>query len=181
MGNATSPSPCIRLATLSDTSQPEVDFRDTSFFQHGPTSSRQLPTPAEVFKRSGSAGRAVIVFEELNLAVKMDHPKYLRLEEAQTMRAIRNAFRHGEVPVPEVFGWRKTEERNYIYLELIRGQTLRAAWSFLTEVDKNSIAVELSRIVSSMRTVTHDSNEAVLIGGWACDPLYSQLCLASAS
>ncbi|KAK4544874.1 hypothetical protein LTR36_003778 [Oleoguttula mirabilis] len=79
------------------------------------------------------------------------------------MRALRQAFPQGEVPVPEVFGWRRHEGQNFIYMSLIHGPTLREAWSSLTEGDKQSISVGLSGIVWSLQQITHDS-PGMLIG-----------------
>jgi len=60
----------------------------------------------------------------------------VRLEEAQTMRALKSIFPSGEIPVPEVYGWRKHEGYNYIYLSLIPGSTLRQAWPTLQDGEK---------------------------------------------
>lgn len=87
------------------------------------------------------------------MAVKINHEPYLRLEEAQTMWAVRRLFPDGEVPVPEVFGWRKYDGRVFIYMSLIPGKTLREAWSSLTIDDKNSLQVKLREIVASLKQI----------------------------
>lgn len=97
-------------------------------------------------------------FEHLSLAVKFGDSSYLRLEEAQTMRAIRQVFVNSEVPVPEVFGWRKHGDQNFIYMSLIPGQTLREAWPTLTKKDKTLIRGDLSRIVRELRQVGQGSS-----------------------
>lgn len=149
--------PRIDISSLPDSSEVEIDFHDTSFFQLSPDPFPQLPTPASILEQWPDHGGGVIKFEHLNLAVKLGDSSYLRLEEAQTMRAIRQAFPHHDVPVPEVFGWRKYGDQNFIYMSLVRGQTLREAWQSLTEADKESICGELSRIVAALRQITQDS------------------------
>jgi hypothetical protein len=46
-------------------------------------------------------------------------------------------FVHGEITVPEVFGWRRHDGFVFIYMSLIRGRNLREAWPSLTERDKD--------------------------------------------
>ena len=149
--------PVIDASLLPDISNPEIDFHDTSFFQSSKLPFPQLPTPTAVFEQYPRIGNGVVKFEHLNLAVKVGQSEYLRLEEAQTMIAIRRAFPNHEVPVPEVFGWRKYGGFNLIYMSLIRGLTLREAWPTLTEKDKGSISSELGRIVAALRRAAPSS------------------------
>ncbi|PNY21222.1 Uncharacterized protein TCAP_07279 [Tolypocladium capitatum] len=149
--------PCIDIFSLPDVLEAEIDFYDTSFFQSSAAPSPQLPTPSSILAQWPKLGSGVVKFEHLHLAVKFGDSTYVRLEEAQTMRAIRQAFPHNDVPVPEVFGWRKHGDQNFIYMGLIRGPTLRQAWGSLTEAEKKSICGELSRIVEALRRITPDS------------------------
>ncbi|RSL82348.1 hypothetical protein CDV31_016943 [Fusarium ambrosium] len=149
--------PYIDISSLPDVSKPEVDFHDTSFFQSESDTCPQLPTPAWILKQWQNQGSGVITIDHLNLAIKFGDSSYLRLEEAQTMRAIRQAFPQSDLPVPEVFGWRKYGDQHFIYMSLIRGKTLREAWKSLTRADKESICDELSRIVIALRQITHTS------------------------
>lgn len=151
------PSPLIDISSLPDVSRAEIDFLDTSFFNSGQLPIPQLPTPAWVRQQGSRRGARVVKFEHLNLAVKLGPSSYLRVEEAQTMRAIWQLFRHDEVPVPEVFGWRKYENWTFIYMSLVRGPTLREAWPSLTEGDKELISGELSRIVAALRRINQGS------------------------
>jgi hypothetical protein len=152
--------PLIDISSLPDISKAEADFHDTSFFQCDPSLPLpQLPTPASLFQESPDRGYGVIRNERLKLAVKYGSPDDVRLEEAQSMRAIRQAFPHNDVPVPEVFGWRKQERRTFIYMSLIGGPTLRQVWSSLTDADKESICCELSRIVTALRRVSQGSSD----------------------
>lgn len=140
-----------------------MDFRDTSFFRSGDP-SLQLPSPAAIFQQFPDKGACVVKFEHLNLAVKIGHCSYMRLEEAQTMRAVRQVFANNEVPVPEVFGWRKYGDLNFIYMSLIPGQTLREAWPTLFEADKTLICSDLSRIVRELRRVSQGTSGKRFIG-----------------
>jgi hypothetical protein len=143
---------CIDISSLPDISEVEMNFYDTSFFLD---SSRKLPSPAEVLqhKRSGT-GRGIVRFEEHYLAVKFGPSAEVRLEEAQTMRAVRQACLPGEVPVPEVFGWRQYEGQNFIYMGLVDGETLREVWPSLIDADKQNICARLKCIVRCLQKIT---------------------------
>ncbi|KAK7430658.1 hypothetical protein QQZ08_002700 [Neonectria magnoliae] len=143
--------PYIDISTLPDISKAEMDFLDSSFFQSDKSPRPQLPTPTSIIQQYGDGGARVVKIESLNIAVKINHASYLRLEEAQTIRVIRQIFPNGEVPVPELFGWRRHGDQIFIYMSLIHGQTLREAWSSLTEDEKVSIRNELGQIVTSLR------------------------------
>ena len=138
-----------------------MDFLDSSFFQSDESLIPQLPTPVSIIEQYGDKGARVIKIEDLNVAVKIDQASYLRLEEAQTMRAIRQIFPNGEVPVPEVFGWRRYNDQVFIYMSLVHGQTLREAWSSLTVDDKTSIRRDLGQIVASLRRITRGSPDVI--------------------
>ncbi|ORY71312.1 uncharacterized protein BCR38DRAFT_416435 [Pseudomassariella vexata] len=99
------------VSSLPDTSIAEVDFVETSFFHSHALASPQLPTPANVLKENPDLEEGVAIYKKLNLAIKFGGPSYLRLEEAQTMRAVKRAFPNNEVPVPEVFGWSKYRDK----------------------------------------------------------------------
>ena len=145
--------PVVEVSSLPDASQSEVDFLDTSFFQsNGASPLPSLPTPAEIYQKFHS-DRGVFKFDSLNLVVKVGHPSSVRLEEAQAMIAVRRAFPNGEVPVAGVFGSRRKDGVNYIYMSLISGTTLGGVWPSLTDHEKESICGELSRIVAALRQV----------------------------
>jgi hypothetical protein len=153
--------PHIHISALPDISKANVDFLDSSFFQSAKSPRPELPTPASIIQQYGDNGACVVKIESLNLVVKINQASYLRLEEVQTMLAIRQVFPNGEVPVPEVFGWRKYEDQVFIYMSLVHGQTLREAWSSLTVDDKRSLQSDLSQIVASIRRITQDSPHVI--------------------
>lgn len=95
------------------------------------------------------------MFEDLNLVVKSGHRQHGRLEEALTMRALRNTFPDGEVPVPEVFGWKIRGESEYIYMGLVPGVRLFDAWDSLSAEDKASICEHLGKIRMELQKLKH--------------------------
>ncbi|KAL8380601.1 hypothetical protein RB595_005057 [Gaeumannomyces hyphopodioides] len=151
--------PSIHVSLLPDASLTEIDFRDTSFFQSKDAEQAGLPSPEEIIQKYLDLrhDRGIAKFEQLNLVVKAGHSDYLRLEEAQTLRAVRQVFPSNEVPVPEVFGWRKVGTQAYIYMSLISGKTLRQAWDSLASPDKASIRDQLSQIIAALRRITQVS------------------------
>lgn len=137
---------------------PDVDFRETSFFKDSARRNRELPSPSEVDERKAKyPGRGVTMFEDLNLVVKSGHRQHGRLEEALTMRALRKAFPHGEIPVPEVFGWKTKGESEYIYMSLVPGVRLFDAWDSLSADDKASICDQLGKIQTELQKFKQSS------------------------
>ncbi|CAH0046836.1 unnamed protein product [Clonostachys solani] len=151
-------SPKIDIYSLPDISQPEMDFRDTSFFRH---QSAELPTPASLLRQYPDLGAGVLKFSDQNLVIKVGGSSELHLEEAQVIYGIRHAFPTSEVPVPELFGWRKHGDMTFIYMSLISGKTLREAWDDLQTDDKTSICVQLSQIVTALRSIKPDTPQFI--------------------
>jgi hypothetical protein len=149
----------LEIPSLPDISREEADFLDTSFFQsNGASSSHpRLPTPTEISRDPSHNNRKVVIFKSLNLAVKVKHKSTIKLEEVQAMIAIRRAFPNGEVPVPEVFGWRQHNEKIYIYQSLAAGISLKQAWPSLTKAEKFFICGELSKVVEALRRLKQDT------------------------
>ena len=81
--------PYIRTSTLPDISETTVDFLDSSFFQSAGSPRPELPTPASNIQQHGDNGARVVKTESLNLKVKINEASDLRLEEVQTMCAMR--------------------------------------------------------------------------------------------
>jgi tRNA A-37 threonylcarbamoyl transferase component Bud32 len=99
----------------------------------------------------------VIKFTELNL-VKVGDPSRVRLEEALALRAVKQAFPNNEVPVPELYGWRINDGKNFIYMSYISGPTLRDAWRTLTFAEKELTTDQLSQIVQALRRIGQGSS-----------------------
>lgn len=95
-----------------------------------------------------------VIFEELNLLVKLG--RNVKVSEAQCLWMIKRVF-GDQVPVPEVFGWR-VDEKGYvfIYMELIRGQTVNDRWDDLDRLDKVALSDQLCNIVKTLRLLEQD-------------------------
>lgn len=142
---------------LPNGAKAEMDFRNTSFFKV----NDQLPTPAQVRALSNGADEThshppPVIFEDLNLLVKFGH--YICIAEAQCLWAIKHVL-HGEVPVPEVFGWRVDDGMVFIYMELVRGDTLTSRWNSLGDADRAAVCDQLKQIVTSLRRVKQDTTD----------------------
>lgn len=150
--------PVMEISALPDISREKAGFLDASFFRsNGASSHPRFPTPTEISQDPSNDNRKVVIFESLNLAVKVKHKSTIKLEEVQAMIAIRRAFPNGEVPVPEVFGWRQHNEKIYIYQSLSPGTSLKQAWPSLTKAEKVSICGELSKIVAALRLIKQNT------------------------
>lgn len=156
-----STNPQIRVSDLPDGSKPEIDFPNSSFFQNN--QGQCLPTPAEILALSGkfqnSPKPPPVVFAHLNLIVKFG--KNVKVAEAQCLYVIKKVL-GDEVPVPEVYGWRIEGNRVFIYMELIRGVTLRDRWDNLNICDRTSVCDQLSQIMSSLRKVEQEPNDSFI-------------------
>lgn len=86
-------------------------------------------------------------FEEFGLIVKFG--PHVTVEEALCLLAIRSMF-HDDVPVPEVYGWRVDGLEVFIYIELIRGDTLMDRWDAFSNDDRTSICDQLRKSTTSL-------------------------------
>ncbi|KFA75714.1 hypothetical protein S40288_04955 [Stachybotrys chartarum IBT 40288] len=151
MANDKKTFPVIDPACFPDTSLDAVDFRDTSFFQTKEASTSLSPTPLAIIEENPRVEKDVLIFKDQHLAVKIGPSTMVKFEEALAMRAIKKAFPKNEIPVPEVFGWRKHGRLNFIYMSYVPGITLREAWPDFKEQDKQRVCKELHEVVSALR------------------------------
>ena len=155
----------FRAPRLPDGSKREMDFADSSFFR---MSNRSLPTLTQVKALSNDLYThpqpTPVVFEDLNLLVKLGCN--VTVSEAQCLWMIKRVFQD-QVPVPEVFGWR-VDEKGYvfIYMELVRGQTLNDRWDGLDHLDKVVLSDQLSDIVKTLRLLEPDSSDQYIGVFW---------------
>ncbi|OJD20790.1 hypothetical protein ACJ73_07874 [Blastomyces percursus] len=117
-----------------DTTQTAVDFLDSTYF----ATQERLPPPEEVAALSEQYKRhplpTPVKIKHLDLVVKFG--LHVAVEEALCLRALRTPpFLVEKVPVPEIYGWRIHENYMFIYMELIRGDTLHDRWGSLGEAD----------------------------------------------
>lgn len=140
-------------------SQKEMDFLDSSFFATQSVQKR-LPTPSEVIARSkdfkSTPRPAPVKFECLNLIIKFG--PHVVIEEALCLYMVHKVL-SDKVPVPEVYGWKVNEGCVFIYMELVRGESLHDRWDSLSDSDKMSICDQLSQIVSSLRQIGQDPTD----------------------
>lgn len=151
----------IDTSCLPDPGKSEMDFLDSSFFSINP--GRRLPHPVEVTSRSQdwktSPNPITVRFEEMNLLVKFG-PR-VKTEEALNLRVIKKHL-PDTVPVPEVYGWKIEGSCVFIYMELIRGESLHDRWDSLEASDKESLCHQLREIVSSIRQIEPGSGDSLI-------------------
>lgn len=114
-------------------------------------------------------------FEELGLIIKFG--PHVTVEEALCIWAIRRVL-HTHVPVPEVYGWRVDGPEVFIYMELIRGDTLKDRWDALSDDEKTSICDQLRKITTSFRGLEQDPQDA-FIGMRRFRPLFTRTIRSS--
>jgi aminoglycoside phosphotransferase len=139
-----------------------LEFHDTSFFK---SANSNLPSAAEVlqrYRKDSESFYGIAFFRELALVVKFGQPSHVHLDNALTMRALWQAFPNREVPVPEVFGWRSENNKNFIYMSLIPGKTLYEVWTTLSSSEKESICKDLGSIQSCLRRLRPESGESFI-------------------
>ena len=162
----------IRLVPSMAPNSPNFDVKDSDFFKKW----SQLPSPEEVraqVKAQVLAGVTVdsrkdfspisprarpppALFEHMGLLVKWGSA--VRLSEAQSLYAVGQLLR-GEVPVPQVYGWRLDGEETFIYMEVIDGQTLERVWDTLESEECISICSELRTIYDNLRRLEQDPSD----------------------
>jgi hypothetical protein len=152
-------NPQVQRSWLPDATKQEMDFLESSFFKINGL-NRRLPTPAEVRALSPthtiSSQPPPVKFEHLNLIVKFG--PHVSVVEAQCLWLIRKVLRH-EVPVPEVYGWRVDGRHVFIYMQLIRGPTLKERWNLLSGSDRAAVCDQIRQIVRSLRQVEQDPHD----------------------
>jgi hypothetical protein len=157
----------IAINSASLPKSENIIFRKSSFFKdHG--ANAELPTPATVRKEAakpknlpGRWGhkRWAVPFFSMKLVVK--YGPSVSIAEGQCLWAIRKSIGQ-QVPVPEVYGWRRDGNDVFIYMQLIEGPTLEDAWDTLAENDQAQIHQQLRHIVTSLRSLRQASHESFL-------------------
>jgi aminoglycoside phosphotransferase len=159
----------IRLPQSRIPNTPNFIVEESSFFQRW----ARLPSPNEVQARATTQHLAgggpdrrkthsiaapyvrppPAIFEELGLFVKWGSS--VQVSEAQCLYAIRQTLK-GDVPVPEVYGWRAEGDEKYIYMEYVKGESLERLWPIMGHEDKAGISRELGTIFQRLRQVEQD-------------------------
>ncbi|OTA55885.1 hypothetical protein K449DRAFT_376262 [Hypoxylon sp. EC38] len=147
----------VRVAELP--SEENMTFHDTSFFKkHG----SNLPSPEEIREkdieinsfRARSPSPPPIPFEDLGLIVK--YGSDITIAEAQCIWYF-NCYMKDTVPTPELFGWRYDDGETFIYMELVKGDTLEDAWPSLTQEEQGIICRQLRTSVEALRSLRQET------------------------
>ena len=150
---------------LSPSPTADIEFRDTRYFNVAAPALLEeipplpLPPTADVLAKCPNAPFGIVTYEHLGVLVKFGRPHKVRVQEAQALQALRRAFPKGEVPVPELYGFKRSGDYSLIYMSIVPGQTLRDMWQDLSEAEKDSIASQLGAIVSTLRGLSQLPNE----------------------
>ncbi|KAH9886155.1 hypothetical protein F4778DRAFT_759173 [Xylariomycetidae sp. FL2044] len=146
----------VRIAELP--SGQNMEFHDSSFFSKP---GLKLPSPEEVrekdirindFYQARSYRPPPVPYEDLGLMVK--YGSFLTIAEAQCLWFFNRHMK--DVPTPEVFGWRQDAGETFIYMELVKGETLEEAWPSLNEEEQDIICGQLRTYVEAWRTLRQE-------------------------
>ena len=151
--------PCIVDENTLPSAKKIIFSQSTFFIKHG----RALPSPDEVRSKAKNKTKIFspdpVQFPEMGLLVKWGTD--ITEAEGQCMWFMRE-WSQGRVPVPEIYGWHREDGITYIYMELVRGDTLDARWPELALVDRKRVRNQLNRILKQMRRLRrHDHSEKI--------------------
>lgn len=137
-------------------------FSESTFFKQSGAPS--LPSPDQVRLMADKSDghhrdprRAqVTYFPDMHLVVKWGTNVFL--DEAQCIWAL-SALLPNLVPVPELFGWCRDQQQFFIYMELVKGDTLENRWSELSVGEKTEICEQLQKITRSLRLLEQNAED----------------------
>ncbi len=159
----------ITKSSLPDGGKSQMIFPETGFFKQVINGEpANLPSPAEV--RACAQGPincerpAPVAFHSLGLLVK--YGPSLTTSEAHCLWAVGRHLK-GRTPVPELYGWRRDGKDLFIYMELVRGQSLEKRWASLTSMERQEVCTQLRSMIQSLRTLEQDP-EHQFIGMYRC-------------
>ena len=98
-------------------------------------------------------------FEHLNLIVKFG--PHVAIAKAQCLQVIKRVLRD-EVPVLEVYGQRVDGRDMFIYMQYVRGETLKGWQDSLSIANKISVCDHIRQITTSLRQVKQDLNDSFI-------------------
>ncbi|RSL40831.1 hypothetical protein CEP54_016001 [Fusarium duplospermum] len=158
---------------LSACSAPTLTARvlpQSSFFQE--RRAPALPSPAEIRALNEASCHhrlnhpSPVLVPSLGLAVK--YGADVTIAEVETQILMRKKLR-GRVPIPEVFGWAEDGGQNFIYMSLVRGDTLQARFSTMDESERQAVCKELRSMANAWRALTQEPD--IYIGSIGKRPL----------
>lgn len=83
------------------------------------------------------------------------------IPEGQCLWTIRT-YLGDTVPVPEVYGWCRDKEEDFLYMELVKGATLEQRWGALSDSDRLAICDQLHLIVDDLRRIEQDPSDCFI-------------------
>lgn len=138
-------------------------YPKSSFFQEQRPSA--LPSPAEVRTLNKASGhyRATefdspcpVIIPSLGLLVK--YGGSVTKTEAETQVLMRDLLKD-QVPIPEVFGWAEDGRQGFIYMSLVKGDTLQSRFGSMNESERQAVCKELRGMVNAWRTLKQDPSD----------------------
>ncbi|EPS41439.1 hypothetical protein H072_4673 [Dactylellina haptotyla CBS 200.50] len=161
----------IRVSELP--AEKNVDFIETSFFHEN--NSRKLPTPSEVRSRATHPRTHrpdPIRFTEDNLIVKWG--EYVTIAEGQVYWMLQTHLK-GEIPAPEIYGWRTEGNQVFLYLEYITENQLEEVHHELGTESRSKINSQIRSIKTALLRLRQNPTQEFLgsIGG---QPLPDTAC-----
>ncbi|PGH15523.1 hypothetical protein AJ80_05540 [Polytolypa hystricis UAMH7299] len=129
----------VQLTPSMIPTSPNFDVKDSQFFRKW----SQLPSPEQVRTQAEAQRLAKICHNPrmLNICKDVFRPGC----DPKPLPVVFDNM-GGDVPVPEVYGWRVDGDEVFIYMEHIQGQTLEQLWGTLEPDDCVSICNELRTI-----------------------------------
>lgn len=103
--------------------------------------------------------RDPVRFEALNLIVK--YGKEITISEGQCMWAIHRLL-PDRLPAPEVYGWVQDQDEVFIYMELVRGETLEDRWESLPNDERLGVCQQLQSMLLDLRNLQQDPEDQFL-------------------
>ncbi|KAH8919172.1 kinase-like protein [Atractiella rhizophila] len=110
-----------------------------------------LPKPEEVFRSKVLSDQSTIA--TVRLVDGRTVAKYGRKVFVQEANAMILAASIG-VPVPEVYGAYRYNERTFIFMAFVPGETLELAWDGMTAEQKDRLILDLRETLASLRKLT---------------------------
>jgi aminoglycoside phosphotransferase (APT) family kinase protein len=139
-----------------------ITFLQSSYLR----SHHRLPSPDEVRAKSregiqigeyvNDLATSIVRYPELNILVKFGVE--VTQSEAQSL-LVANTFLRHKVPVPELFGWCRSDREFFIYMQLIPGPTLEECWPAMTEMQKIKVCSELAQVFRNLHSLKRTQND----------------------
>ncbi|KAF2111177.1 kinase-like domain-containing protein [Lophiotrema nucula] len=153
---------------LPDSTQASLNFPDSTWFR-SQASFYSFPSPAEVRALNPLDRSGVARYEDVGLVVK--YGPSVSIAEAICLWVVRKVLQN-QVPVPEVYGWKRDGRDVFIYMQLVPGPTLLESWPSLSYEDRLSVCNDLRQMITQLRTIGTDQTPLLIgsvTGGYPLD------------